>query len=191
MRTFAALLTIASLLGMSSTAALADTSVSASIVGVSAGLTVTSPLAGALTATLNGADQTVYTTLSPLTVTDLRGTGTGWHVTFQASQLTTGLTTSHTLPLDSLSLASISASCATSVTCTGSASGLTTSTPIDHGSAVTVASATSGAGMGTYTLTPGDFAGHVGSQLALKVPAGAYAGSYSSTITVTIADLPS
>jgi hypothetical protein len=160
-----------------------QSAVSATISGNSTNFVVGAPAAGTLSLTLNGADQTTYGTLGAFNVTDQRGTGTGWTLSAHASPLTDG---THTID-NALYIAGTGADCASTVTCTGSVTGLTTGEYQLDGSGQQIADAALDNGMGTYTVTPVAFSGHAGMGLELKVPAGAYAGSYSSTITVTMA----
>ena len=62
-------------------------------------------------------------------------------------------------------------------------------TPIDTGSAVKVASAQSGTGLGTYDFTPGNI-GVAGNNLQLTLPSYAYSTTYGSTITESIVSGP-
>lgn len=160
-------------------------------------LTVTGGAPGTFTATLNGTNQTVYTTLAPYTVTDALGTGLGWHVTAQATQFTcsvpgdtgckSGMTT---LPWNSLSMAPPTVACASGSICTGSPTvSMSATTAVDTGSgstpgsAVPVLSAAALAGIGSYTVTPGTIgSGH----LALAIPGNALATTYHSTLTITV-----
>ena len=150
-----------------------------------------------LTATLTGSDQLVYTTLSTYTAADTTGTGLGWHLTFQATQF--ACTTSDTgCPTagDSLSVGSLlmpppTVACASGTSCNGRAGlptvSVSTNSPLDSGSAVSVSSAAPNKGMGTYTFTPGA----IGTgNLQLAVPSSAYATTYHSTLTVSIVSGP-
>lgn len=148
---------------------------------------LTAPVAGNFTAvTLDGAAQTTYASLNNWGVDDERGTGAGWNVTAQATQFSTGGDSPLTLPEDSLEM-----TVPTSVT---SGSGQTAAPAIangpltlDGGSPVTVATAAANTGLAEWTFTQGN--GN-GGDLALSVPAGALAGTYSSTITFTLGTTP-
>lgn len=147
-----------------------------------------SPTAGNFSgATLNGVAQTVTAALVTFEVNDARGTGAGWNVTVQATQLKEWdstlnagaggyVTSGKTLPTSSLSL---SAPTATADGTTSTAPSVTAGPyTIDAGSAVKIASAATDTGMGKY-----DFSA---TTLTLSVPASAYAKTYKSAVTVTL-----
>ncbi len=132
--------------------------------------------------TLSGSATTAMTTMNPFTVTDASGTGAGWNVTVQATQFKeyvggTYVSGGKTLALSSLSMAAPTVA----ANGTSSAAPAMTSGPyvIDSGSAVKIASAAVGNGMGAYDFTPG------ANGLTLSIPANAYATSYRSEITVS------
>jgi hypothetical protein len=160
-------------------------------------LTLTGAAPGNFTATLNGSDQQVYTTLGSYTAADKTGTGSGWNITFQATQFDctsadTGCPAAgDTFPSASLMLAVPTVACHTGQACTGRAAApavsIASNTAIDGASAVKVASAAASKGMGTYDFTPGT----IGSgNLQLTVPSYAYATTYHSTLTVSIVSGP-
>jgi WxL domain surface cell wall-binding len=125
--------------------------------------------------TLNGAAQSTTAGMGTFDVTDARGTGVGWNVTVQADQFDSG---THTLPMDSISMPapSVGKIAATSGSVPSIISG---PYHIDNASAVKIASAAGdGTGMGSYRFTP--------DVLTLSVPANAYAGTYTSTVTVSV-----
>jgi hypothetical protein len=134
--------------------------------------------------TLTGAQQTIHTNFANWGVTDARGTGVGWHVTFQASQFTG--TGPITLPTSSLVL----------TTPVVSASGINLAVPpvlqgatftLDGGSAVAIVHALALTGQGAWTMTQ---ANALGGDLALTIPANASAGTYTSNLTFTLATGP-
>lgn len=102
-------------------------------------------------------------------------------MTVQATQFTA---TGHTLPMNSISMP------APTVAKIASTSGNTPSITagpylIDNAGAVKIASAAAdGTGMGSYTFNA------VPSTLTLSVPANAYAGTYTSTVTVSVVTGP-
>jgi hypothetical protein len=166
------------------TAVLGGTAYAATSVVLSAGtLTITTPsVANFGGLTLNGAAQTTTAALGTFTVTDARGSGIGWNVTVQATQFTAG---SHTLAMNSISMPAptVAKADATSGNVPTIATGPYL---IDNATAVKISSAavdaTTGNGMGSYTYTPGN--------LTLSVPANAYAGTYTSTVTVSVVTGP-
>jgi hypothetical protein len=160
-------------------------------------LTITGAAPGNFTATLTGADQQVYTTLGAYSASDTTGSGNGWHVTFQATQFACTSadagcpSTGDSLPASSLLMAPPTVACATGTSCNGRAAPptikISANTALDSGTAVSVASAASKAGMGGYNFTPGAIG--TGS-LQLTVPSYAYATTYHSTLTVSIVSGP-
>jgi hypothetical protein len=169
-------------------AAFADSSVTIS----GGSLSMTTPTVGDFTAvTLNGSAQNTAAAVGTFSGTDATGTGTGWHITAQATQLgewdatlNSGaggyVTSGKTLPSSSLSLSAPTvAANGTSSTAPTMASGPFT---IDGGSAVSVATAAADTGMGAY-----DFSA---STLTLSVPASAYAKEYRSAVTVSVVTGP-
>jgi WxL domain surface cell wall-binding len=137
---------------------------------------------GIAVVTSAGGAEDIRASLDDFTVIDARGTGAGWHVTIQASRLTTGGETRRTLPLGSLSVIQPSvvkvdeSSSAVPAVCSGPYT-------IDVGTAIQLASAAPGEGMGSYRFT---FSG----PLTVKVHAGAFPGTYSSTITLLVVSGP-
>jgi hypothetical protein len=158
-------------------------------------LSITGAAPGDFSGTSTAGTQTLYSTLGHYNATDGTGSGAGWHLTMQATQFTTVSTPVRTLPAGSLFMAAPAVACGTGNPC-----GTTTSKPVigitgqanalDTTSAVTVSSNAVDTGMGSYDFTPADFTGHTGSQLQLVIPAAAYSGSYTSTLTVSIITAP-
>ncbi len=152
-------------------------------------LTATTPTVGDFAAvTLDGTAKPTTASLGNWDVTDARGTGLGWHLTFQATQFaewdtatSTYVTNGKTLAANSLKMP------APSVVADGTLSALPTILPgpytLDGGSAVKVASAALDAGMGNYDFTPGG-------SLTLTVPSSAYAKTYRSEVTVSVVSGP-
>lgn len=153
-------------------------------------LTISGAGLGNFNVTLNGSDQQVYTSLGSYTATNT--TCSGWNVTFQASQFQSA--GGDTFPANSIQMPQPTVSNCTSGCGTGTHANPpnicihSSSVPVDGGSAVTVASAATNTGQGTYTFTPGT----IGSgNVQLTVPSYAYATTYSSTLTVSIIQGPS
>jgi hypothetical protein len=142
-------------------------------------LTLSTPMVGDFAGvTLNGMAQTSAVRMGSFTVADATGMGSGWNMTVQATQMSA---TAHALALGSISMPQ-----PTVATIDRTSGGVPTITLgpylIDNASAVKIASADSGFGMGSYTFASGD--------LTLSIPANAYAGTYATTVTVSVATGP-
>ena len=141
----------------------------------SGGLRVSGPGdCGTAVVTFDGSTEDLYATMGDFTIVDARGDGVGWRVFIQASQLTTGGLVPRTLPLGSLSMSQ--APRVVKVDRTSSAVRDIRSGPytLDSGSAVQIAGAARGEGMGSYRFTfPG--------AITVRIDPDAYPGTYSST----------
>jgi WxL domain surface cell wall-binding len=136
-------------------------------------------------AAITGRMQTLRTTFHDWGVTDARGTGAGWNVTMQATQLDDGA--GHTLPAGSLVLTAPA-----SVLPVGTNLALPpliqgVSMTLDGAQPVKVLSAASLTGQGDWTVTQANL---LGGDLVLTIPADAHAGTYTTTITSTLATGP-
>lgn len=164
-------------------------------------LTLTSPSALLWTGAVTGLDQQITDTTAShqqYTVNDATGTGVGWHVTLSATTFTNG---SHTLPnattlVTTGSTTTISATTAPTATCTNTCTLPTDSTT--YPVAVTTA-ASSPTPVIIYDTAASTGLGQVviGGNLAtnpvgwwVNVPANAYQGSYTSTLTLAIVSAP-
>lgn len=141
-------------------------------------LSMTEPLASDFAGrSITGAAQTTTAALDAFSVSDFRGTGAGWSVTAQATQFDGG---TNDLAAGSLSLSQP----------TVAANGTTSTAPgvtagpyqIDNGAAVKISSAPENTGMGKY-----DFSA---TTMTLALPAAVFAGTYTSTVTVSILSVP-
>lgn len=143
--------------------------------------------------TLNGAAQSTTATMSGFSVTDPRGTGLGWNVTISASSFReyeggAYVASGKTLGTSRFSMATATvakadATSSDAPTMTAGTYTLDADANSDGTSeAVKIASAATGAGMGSYTVTPGE--------LGLSVPASVYAKTYRSDVTVTLSTGP-
>ncbi|WP_102028373.1 WxL domain-containing protein [Salirhabdus sp. Marseille-P4669] len=149
-----------------------------STMGISGGaLQVEEFTVGRVDVTLTGATQDVKATISDFDVIDPSGTGAGWNVHMLASQFTDA--SGNTLPTGSLE---VDAPTLTAESGSSSAASITKSGgTLDNGTGVTILSAPTGEGKGTFTVNFGADA------LNLKLlPKDVKAGTYTSTITVTI-----
>ena len=131
--------------------------------------------------TLNGVDQTATYTL-PVIVVDARGlaTGGGWNLTVTSTQFTAG--SGHTFPTTASTITAVTTGCGTSSTCT-----LPTNSVPNSNLAVPAASvapaavkylnAANATGLGTT---------NVNATVSVAVPSNVFAGTYTSTVTVSI-----
>lgn len=134
-------------------------------------------------ANLDSGDSTQTYTV-PLTVQDTRGTGAGWNLTVTSTTFTTGGGSPQTLATTASSLTGVTSSCA-SGTCTNPSNAQTY--PITVPAAGTAPTAvkffntTANNGMGRFTVTP---------TIGVTIPQNAFAGTYTSTVTLSIVSGP-
>ena len=162
-------------------------------------LSLTGPTSLTWTTVDTGLDQAVVDTNSAdkqFTVTDNTGTGAGWHITVSATSLTRGTTA---LPgsgaIDFTGSTAFLGSAAPTATCVGSCTLPTDNTtyPVaiitvpSAPTAYTVYDTATGTGKGTMTI--GGSAAHAIGWW-VQLPASAYAGSYTSTVTLEIVSGP-
>jgi hypothetical protein len=164
-------------------------------------LTLTSPSALAWSVTDNGSNKSVVDPNSgdqQLTATDNTATGSGWHVTVSVTTFTAG---THTLPGTAAirftgSTATSAASTAPTATCTGTCTLPTNATtyPVaittaaSSPTAYTIYDTSAGTGEGTMTIGGSTSANPIG--WWVQVPAFAYSGTYTSTVTLQIVSGP-
>ncbi len=143
---------------------------------------ITNPLAGDfLGRSITGAAQTTTASLATFSVSDLTGAGAGWTVTAQATPFEDDADALNVLDVGSLSM---SLPTVTSPD-TESPDPTVEAAPyvIDTGaSAVLIATADVNEGMGTYVFSA--------TTLTLALPADVFAGTYTSTVTVSAAATP-
>jgi hypothetical protein len=159
---------------------------------ITSGLSISGGAPGSFgSVSLNGGDTTVYASLGSYQATNI--TCSGWNITMQATPFTGP--NGDQLPAGSLvmpapSVSSCQSSCGQGAAATGPSVCLGSGTAALDAGAVTVASAPSGNGEGAYTFTPGTIGGISGHNLQLSVPAFAYAGTYGSTLTISMVQGP-
>jgi hypothetical protein len=134
--------------------------------------------------TLNGQDKTV-TASQPLDIGDATGSGAGWNVTATSTLFKSG-TNSLSAGATTITSSPGTPTCDTGATCTvGGATNV--SYPYSLPAAATAPTATkmfnapAGTGMGDQTISP---------TWTLAIPANAYAGSYTSTWTLSLVSGP-
>lgn len=166
-------------------AAGAATTASPTVTGtVAAGaLSVATSAAPTFSANLATGDQTPTYTL-PLTATDTTGTGAGWNLTITSTQFTTGGGTPHTLAANASTITGATSACATG-TCTNPTNAVAYPVGVPAAAtaptAVKFFNAAANTGLGSFTVTP---------TVGVFVPSSTFAGSYSSTLTVSIVSGP-
>jgi hypothetical protein len=131
--------------------------------------------------TLTGDDQTSTYTL-PVSVVDARGltTGGGWNLTVTSTQFNAG--SGHVFPTTASTITGVTTGCGTNSTCTLPTNSVSnTSLALPSGSvaptAVKYFNAATATGLGTTD---------VNATVSVAVPANVFAGTYASTVTVSV-----
>lgn len=141
----------------------------ATIAGSGSTISLSVPATASVNGTLTGDDQTV--TYAPaLGLVDARGTGTGWNLTAAATPFTSGANS-----LGAGTISSVAQACHSGSTCTlASTSGVPASLTLST-TANKFFNAASGSGLGKVDVTP---------TISVAIPGNAYAGTYTSTVTL-------
>lgn len=146
-------------------------------------LSLTTSATPSFTADLDSGDSTP-TFQVPLTIQDTRGTGTGWNATITSTQYKTGGGSPSTLATNSSTLTGVTSVCA-SGTCTNPTNAITYPIAVPAGAtaptAVKFFNAAASTGMGKFTNTP---------TIGVFVPQSSLAGTYTSTLTISIVSGP-
>jgi hypothetical protein len=179
---------LAMTIGGSALAAFADSPSTQVAVNGAANVTEQGPASVSATpVTLNGTDQTATYTLQ-IAVNDDTGTGNGWKLTITSTQFSTGncTTTGHNLATTASSISSVAIASNGTGTYTSPTNGvsgypLTVPAACTAPTAIKFFSATANTGMGHFNITP---------TVSIAIPANAFAGTYSSTVTLAIASGP-
>ena len=164
---------IAALALVTATAAFAGTLTATATVSGTAGVSLNLPSNPSVSATLDGTDQTV--SYAPvLGVVDARGSGAGWNLQISATNFSDG--SGHTLAPGTVT-AAVQA-CHSGSSCTAATnSGITLPLTIT-GTAAKFFNAAVNTGLGKVDVTP---------TISVAIPGNAYAGTYSSTVTIAAA----
>lgn len=133
------------------------------------GLSMNLPANPSFSDTLDGTDQTV-TWGAVLGVTDARGSGAGWNLQISATSFDDGA--SHSLAPGAVS--AVSAACIGGSSCTGATNAVGYPLTVT-GTAAKFYNAATATGMGKVNVTP---------TIDVLVPGNAYAGTYTSTVTL-------
>jgi hypothetical protein len=157
-------------------AAFAGTYTATATVAGTAGISLSLPAGPSLTDTLDGTDQTAnYAPV--LGVIDARGTGAGWNITVAATTFSDGF--GHTLAPGTVS--SVSSACHAASTCTAATSSGITYPLTIGGTAAKFFNAATSTGLGQVDVTP---------SIDVLIPGNAFAGTYTSTVTIAAATGP-
>jgi hypothetical protein len=155
---------------VASAVAFGSTLTTTATVSGTAGVSMNVPATASFTDTLDGSDQTVSYS-SQLGVVDARGTGGGWNLQISATSFSDG--SGHTLLPGTVSAAS--QACHAGSSCT-SATNSGISLPLTvTGTAAKFFNAAAATGLGKIDVTP---------TVQVAVPGNAYAGTYTSTVTL-------
>jgi hypothetical protein len=133
--------------------------------------------------TLNGTNQTVpYTLAFSLNNTNVLG----WNVTITSTQFKTGTIPTRTLPTTASSISNVTAVCTPGQICTGlPQNGVTYPVAVPAGisapTPVKFYNTSAASGVGTFDVS---------TAIKVTVPANAYAGTYTSTITLAYVSGP-
>ena len=154
---------------VATSAALAATLTTTATVAGSGGISLSHSASATLSSTLDGTDQTV--TYAPvLNVVDATGTGNGWNLTVSATNFVSG---AHTLAPGTIT--GVSAVCKAGNSCTAATSSGITYPLTVNGTAAKFFNAALNTGLGKIDVTP---------TFSVAIPGNAYAGTYTSTVTL-------
>lgn len=148
-----------------------------------AGFSLTTAAAPTLSVTLDGSNQTGSFTMD-LTVDNsgAGGTTAGWHLTVTSTQYATG--GGSTLPAAASSMTAVAVACAVGP-CTDPVNSVGYPLAVPAGSPApapdTFFSTPANTGIGTFVVTP---------TIEVSIPGNAYAGTYTSTLTLALAAGP-
>jgi hypothetical protein len=151
------------------TAALAGTLAPTATISGAAGMSMNLPSSPSMTDTLDGTDHVVSWS-ALLGIVDARGSGAGWNLTVSATNFSDGA--SHTLAPGTVS--GVTSACQGGNACTGATNSVTYPLTIG-GTAAKFFNASAATGLGKVNVTP---------SVDVTIPGNAYAGTYSSTVTL-------
>jgi hypothetical protein len=151
------------------TAALAGTLTPTATVSGAAGMSMNLPSNPSMTSTLDGTDQVVSWS-ALLGVVDARGTGAGWNLTVSATSFSDG--SGHSIAPGTVS--GVTSACQGGSSCTGATNAVTYPITIS-GTAAKFFNASADSGLGKVNVTP---------SMNVTIPGNAYAGTYTSTVTL-------
>jgi putative surface cell wall-binding protein len=167
---------IAAVALVASTSAFAQNLTATATVSGTAGVSLNLPASPTISDLLDGTDQTV--SYAPvLGVVDARGSGTGWNLQISATSFSDG--SGHSLAPGTVT--GVSTACHTGSTCTAATSSGITYPLTVTGTAAKFFNAASNTGLGKIDVTP---------TVQVAIPGNAYAGTYTSTLTLAAATGP-
>ena len=146
-------------------------------------LSVSSSSSPSFSANLDNGDSTPTYNFD-LTTQDTRGTGAGWNETLTSTQFTTGAPNNYTLATGTSTVSSVAESNGSGTnTAPTNAIGYPLAVPAGSTppTAVKLFNASSGTGMGKFTVTP---------TVGVFVPQNSFAGTYTSTLTLGLVSGP-
>ena len=168
-------------LTLAAVAVAGNVTATATVTGAGA-LSLTHGASASVSSTLDGTDQVASYTV-PLTLNDARGSGAGWNLTITSTTFSDG--SGHSLGTGASSVSSVSSACVAGGTCTAPTNAisypLTVPAAASAPTAVKLFNSAANTGLGRFTVTP---------TINVTIPGNAYAGSYSSTVTVAAVSGP-
>jgi hypothetical protein len=146
---------------------------------------VSTPPNVSFSVTLNGLDQTV-SSAQAIDVGDATGSGTGWNITATSTQFSTGGGSARTLSTSATTVDSApTVACDSGASCAVATDSVTYPYALPAGSTAPTATklfnATANTGMGNQTVTP---------TWRVSIPANTFAGTYTSTWTISLVSAP-
>jgi WxL domain surface cell wall-binding len=160
---------------VATTAALAANLTATATVTGASGISMALPSGPSLSSTLDGTDQTVSWS-ALLGVVDARGSGAGWNLTMSATSFSDG--SGHTLAPGTVS--GVTTACQGGNSCTAASNAITYPLTLS-GTAAKFFNAAANSGMGKVNVTP---------SVDVSIPGNAYAGTYTSTVTLAAVSGP-
>ena len=157
------------------TAALAGTLTPTATISGAAGMSMTLPSGPSMTSTLDGTDQVVSWS-ALLGIVDARGSGAGWNLTASATNFSDSA--GHTITPGAIG--SVTSACRGGNSCTGATNSVTYPITIT-GTAAKFFNASADSGLGKVDVTP---------SVDVTIPGNAYAGTYTSTVTLAAVSGP-
>jgi WxL domain surface cell wall-binding len=157
------------------TAALAANLTATATITGAAGLSLNLPANPSISDTLDGTDQTVsYAPI--LGLVDARGSGAGWNLTMSATTFSDG--SGHTLAAGAV--AGVAAACHSGSSCTAPTNAVSVPLTLST-TAAKFFNAAANTGLGKVDVTP---------TIDVSIPGNAYAGTYTSTVTIAAVSGP-